>query len=112
MIGWISLQIIVSLLIIVLAHSVYKFLKNNLTTPKMRDMINTPLNQYDDIYKTNENNIKSIETIKEGENNQTNTESMKNELQAYLTELKENNTLEPKTDINLFNNFSNTYESI
>ena len=30
MIGWISLQIIFSLLIIVLAHSVYKFLKNNL----------------------------------------------------------------------------------
>ena len=37
---------------------------------------------------------------------------MKNELQAYLTELKENNTLEPKTDIDIFDNFSNNYESI
>ena len=110
MIAWISLQVIVSLLIIVLAHSVYKFLKNNLTTPKMRDMINTPLNQYNDIYKNNENNVKTIKP--NNDNKETDAESMKNELQAYLTELKENNTLEPKTDVDVFNNFSNNYESI
>jgi cell shape-determining protein MreC len=111
MIGWISLQIIFSLLIIVLAHSVYKFLKNNLTTPKTRDMINTPINQYKDIYKKNEDSI-IVPDNTTSSNKDTDTESMKNELQAYLTELKENNTLEPKTDIDIFDNFSNNYESI
>jgi len=73
-------------------------------------MINTPLIQYNDIYENNKNNVGVIDSS--NENKEVDPESMKSELQAYLTELKENNTLEPKTDSDIFNNFSNNYESI
>lgn len=77
MLFWISRQIIISVIIIVLVHSSYKFLQNNLTTPKVK--VNTTNDKYKDIYKT-------IHT-EEGINNCVNTASMKNELESYLKEL-------------------------
>ncbi len=52
MLFWILQQIIISLIIIVLIHSIYTFLQKNLTTPKISDLVNIPNDKYKDIYKT------------------------------------------------------------
>ncbi len=52
MLLWIFQQIVISLVVIVLIHSIYRFLQNNLTTPKVRDLVNKPTNIYEAIYKT------------------------------------------------------------
>lgn len=52
-----------SLLIIVVFHYIYEFLKNTLTIPKTVDLVNKPFNIYDDIYKTlNNSNTKNLTT--------------------------------------------------
>tara|TARA_E500000331_G_C17125924_1_gene656006 strand:- start:511 stop:837 length:327 start_codon:yes stop_codon:yes gene_type:complete len=93
MLVWTIQQIILSLLIIVLAHYIYSFLKNNLTTPKIRDMVNVPTKQYKNIYTNAESYNDTNDTAK----NLENTQIMKKELQSYLTELKNknNNIQEP-----------------
>jgi len=77
MLFWVSQQIIISLVVIILIHSIYTFLQNNLTTPKIRDMVNAPIKKYDEIY----------ETIKQPERTNDSSSNMKNELQNYLKEL-------------------------
>ena len=77
MLFWVSQQIIISLVVIILIHSIYTFLQNNLTTPKIRDMVNAPIKKYDEIY----------ETIKQPEQTNDSSSNMKNELQNYLKEL-------------------------
>ena len=79
MLTWIIHQIIISLFVIILIHSIYKFLQLNLTTPKVRDLINKPTKQYEEIYNTFKESKK--------EDEQKNNTSMKSELQNYLKEL-------------------------
>jgi len=67
---------IISIIFIVSIHYVYIFLKENLTTPKIKDLVNKPAEQYNNIYKDLE---------KEKKNN-TNVD-MKGELQNYLKSL-------------------------
>jgi len=66
---------ILSIILIALVHYSYIFLKENLTTPKIKDLINKPIDQYNDIYK-------DLECIKE-----TSNVDMKSELQNYLKTL-------------------------
>ena len=79
MLTWIVQQIIISLVVIILIHSIYKFLQVNLTTPKVRDLVNKPTKQYEEIYNTFKESKK--------EDEQKNNNSMKSELQNYLKEL-------------------------
>ena len=69
MLLWIFQQIVISLVVIVLIHSIYKFLQNNLTTPKIRDLVNKPTKRYEEIYNTfkkeNTPQEEKIETIVE-----------------------------------------------
>ena len=44
--------IFISLLLIVLVHYLYSFFKNTLTIPKMRDLVNKPMERYHEIYTT------------------------------------------------------------
>ena len=43
---------IISLTLIFLVHHLYLFLMNTLTVPKIRDLVNKPNEQYNDIYAT------------------------------------------------------------
>jgi len=85
MLFWISQQILISLIVIVLIHSIYTFLQNNLITPKIRDMVSRPAKQYQEIYNT----IKEIKEPVES------SSDMKNELQNYLKELSTTSTPMP-----------------
>ena len=51
MIVWTLKQIIISFVLIALVHYIYDFLKNNLTSPKVKDLVNKPNEQYKEIYK-------------------------------------------------------------
>lgn len=94
MLIWIVKQIVISLLIIVLAHSIYVFLQSNLTTPKIRDLVDKPIKQYSEIYnsidsKTNNKNDELNDLSSKIINNEdkSNNVNMKHELQEYLNEL-------------------------
>ena len=50
MLSWVIQQGIISLIVIILIHSIYTFLQNNLTTPKIRDLVNKPNKQYEEIF--------------------------------------------------------------
>jgi len=72
-------QIIISIILIVLIHHLYLFFKQNLTTPKIKDLVNKPVNNYNNIYKT----INSGSSI----SNDTDKNEMKNELKQYFKTL-------------------------
>jgi len=115
MLFWIFQQIVISLVVIVLIHSIYKFLQNNLTTPKIRDLVEKPTKQYQEIYNT----FKSETPPDKVEENTNNL--MKSELQNYLKELSSNNdnNNKPNTVVNtepqamsFSDNFTSSYESV
>ena len=104
MLFWISQQILISLVVIVLIHSIYTFLQANLTTPKIRDMVNRPIEQYKEIYQT-------LSEPKAEED----SSNMKNELQNYLRELSSSiKTKNPKElSGNQFGNqFADNFQTI
>ena len=105
MIFWITKQIILSIILIAVIHYIYTFFKNNLTIPQVKDLINKPQKQYDEIYKT----IKS-------ENNSGQNQDMKDELKKYLAEMQQKQEPDTKEDIKAIggtfdNNFSDTYQT-
>lgn len=99
-----------SLLIIVCFHYIYDFLKNTLTIPKTIDLVNKPINIYDNIYKTlntsktnivndeniinkemnNINNINNISSIDNINNDDNFNSIMKKELKNFFENLKPN----------------------
>lgn len=114
MLFWIFQQIVISLVVIVLIHSIYKFLQNNLTTPKIRDLVEKPTKQYQEIYDT----FKSENTPNKVE--EKNNSLMKSELQNYLKELSSNHdnnkpnpvvNKEPEA-MSFSDNFTSSYESV
>tara|TARA_Y100000389_G_C17236670_1_gene400928 strand:- start:246 stop:572 length:327 start_codon:yes stop_codon:yes gene_type:complete len=105
MLLWITKQIIISLLIIVLAHSIYMFLKTNLTTPKIRDLVNKPQKQYEKIYE-------KTETKKINNSNQEEEINMKNELQNYLKELSDTTKRKNVISGDFNSNFSPQFQNI
>jgi len=115
MLSWVIQQGIISLIVIILIHSIYTFLQNNLTTPKIRDLVNKPNKQYEEIYSSLNNEKKTVEK---------DTSLMKNELQNYLKELSAsnipvstnnstsiNNNIEPES-ASFSDNFSPAYQTL
>lgn len=49
-------SIIISLIIIIILHNLFIFFKNNLTAPKIKDFVEKPSKDYEDIYKIINNN--------------------------------------------------------
>ena len=102
-------QTIIYTILIALVHYLYLFFKNNLTTPKVIDLVNRPTEVYKKMYTTskNESNITSND--------------MKNELKDYFKNLKKTPTTTKSTNIQhtssssepseMFNSqsFSNTF---
>jgi len=93
MLGSVMTQSIISLILIILIHHLYLFFKQNLTTPKIKDLVNKPLNNYNNIYKT----INSGKTIYNGADKNV----MKNELKQYFKTLnKTQHNIDRNTDRN------------
>jgi len=95
MLFWVSRQILISVIVVVLIHSIYTFLQETLTTPKIRDLVHRPAQQYNEIYSTlaeqGGNKGKSANKGQDVDNSQNaiTPGGMKNELQDYLRELSD-----------------------
>ncbi len=83
-------------------HYIYEFFKNNLTEPKIKDLVNKPKVKYEQIYKNVSSNIQP-----------ESSSDMKVELQNYLQELsKENKNDGPNGVVTGDNFFDNNYQTL
>lgn len=97
MLLWSITWIFVSLLLIILVHYLYSFFKNTLTIPKMRDLVNKPLERYNEIYTTIQHNNeggKVATTTSSSSSFVDNTADMQNELKQFLQHLHTNDNIE------------------
>ena len=95
MLNWTIQITLISILIVFLVHHIIHFLKETLTVPKIKDLVNVPHERYQKMYETmnsnnknkpinNEESIKPI-NIQPPINNQTLVkEDMKNELKQFM----------------------------
>lgn len=63
MLTWIIQIIFISILFIFLVHHLIHFLKNTLTTPKMKDLISSSNKKYENIYSILNSNLNLNENI-------------------------------------------------
>ena len=106
MIYWSIQTLILSIVLILLVHHLILFFKDTLTIPKIKDLVNTTDDKYENMYKiisrSNEQGIKEKEKERENVSNTTllsllpngkeetptkesvDIESMKNELRTFL----------------------------
>ncbi len=97
-------QMLLSLILIAIMHYIYEFFKNNLTEPKIKDLVNKPKAKYEQIYKN---------TSLSGNTEKTTNSDMKVELQNYLQELShENKNNEPSGLSDTNNLFNNNYQTL
>tara|TARA_Y100000816_G_C26078052_1_gene567754 strand:- start:89 stop:370 length:282 start_codon:yes stop_codon:yes gene_type:complete len=76
---------ILSFIFIILSHNLYLFFKNNLTVPKVKDLVTTTDEKYNDMFNV-------INTQNETINNITNEgDNMKNELKEYIKNISTKN---------------------
>jgi len=86
MLNWAIQITLISILIVFLVHHIIVFLKETLTVPKIKDLVNVPHERYRKMYETMNSNNKDKQINK---NNQTNVnvltnEDMKNELKQFM----------------------------
>ena len=102
MLSWIIQITIISIILIFLVHHLINFFKSTLTVPKIKDLVNSPTQKYNDIYgiikknkqsQPNENNDYTLLDLlpNANDNEKTHDDSMKNELKYFLkTQMKSN----------------------
>jgi hypothetical protein len=107
-------SLIVSIIIIFVVHNIFEYLKNTLTTPKVKDMINKPKYEYDKINSVinsrhinngipvdnsipldtshDDNNIHKIDTINDNIlTEQFDKNNIKSELKDFFKQLNNDN---------------------
>ena len=95
MIYWTIQWIIISLILIILIHYLYYFFKTTLTVPKIRDLIHKPTERYNEMF----NMVPS-------ENEKPNKEEMQLELQNFLQEIKQSDSINTLSSDNIaFSNY-------
>ena len=97
---WLIKTILTSLTLIAVSHYLYIYFKNNLTQPKLKDLVNEPKEHYEKIFKTiNEKPILetgSVEDVTQGDDSSSyeafnqgenlNSSNMASELNNFLDE--------------------------
>jgi hypothetical protein len=86
MLFWIVRQSVLSFIFIWIVHYLYSYFTNNLTVPKIKDLVNKPKRQYDSMYKVIEGKKKEK------------TEKMKDNLKSYLSSLKKGTSTNSNMD--------------
>ena len=133
MLSWILQITIISIVLIFLVHYLFNFFKSTLTVPKIKDLVNSPTQKYENMFNIiSKNNSKTPNnTFNKGnndyndnndynnDNNDNNNENeytltdllptqqtktdMKNELKNFLKK-----QMNPTTDVKSSNNINNT----
>lgn len=108
MLFWITQQVILSAIFILVLHYLYTYFKVNLTQPKVKDLIHKPKKAYEEIYKTLEktedtnNNNSYKKNIKSNiQTSQSNSNEMEKELQSFLNKISEPKPMNNFTSNNL-----------
>lgn len=104
MLTWVIQITIISLILIFLIHHLINFFKSTLTVPKLKDLVNTPTQKYENIYNiinkqsntlsnnSSENDYTLIDLLPNKDDNENN---MKSELKNFLkSQLHTNNNLD------------------
>jgi hypothetical protein len=96
MLSWIIQITIVSIIFIFLVHHLINFFKTTLTVPKIKDLVNSPTQKYENMYNIIKNNSTSSNSLTNSSQNaeytlidllptkQDDSSSMKNELKNFL----------------------------
>jgi hypothetical protein len=105
MLWWTCKISLLSLLLIFLLHYLYTFFLHNLTSPKIKDLVNRPKEQYENMFNSINNTSNVISNIPDINNEKINNEKiskisnvkkgskMKDELRQFLTSEMNNNTI-------------------
>jgi len=107
-----SIQIIlISTLIIFLIHQIFEFLKSTLTVPKIKDLVDSPSQKYEQMIQNMSEQPSEIKRERERErereiereneqNNPQDRDAMKNELKDFLkNQLRNDSVVENSTEI-------------
>lgn len=106
-------HIIMYIMLIGLLHYLYNFFRNNLTTPKIIDLVKRPTNEYkkmyNTIYQSNHSNYSG--------DTSDNTHDMKKELKNYFKQLNKEqhtSTTTPKSNnkIPIYSDVSTSHSTI
>ena len=87
---------IISIIFIFLVHHLIMFFKSTLTVPKIKDLVNSPNQKYQNIYDTISHNSTSYTDIELLPNNDMinmNSSNMKNELKTFLKKQLNNDSI-------------------
>jgi hypothetical protein len=82
---------IISIILIFLLHYIYDYFKTNLTTPKVKDLVNKPHVQYEEIISCIKegNNVVKMNKKEDIEKEKVN---MKDELKKYMEDLNDDDS--------------------
>ncbi len=103
MLSWILQITIISIVLIFLVHYLFNFFKSTLTVPKIKDLVNSPTQKYENMFNIiSKNNSKTINNNDDnyGDNNNFNkndNDYNNTEIEYTLTDLLP--TQQPKTDM-------------
>ena len=96
--SWIIQITIISFTLIFLMHHLINFFKSVLTVPKIKDLVNTPKQKYNDIYNVisskqivNDINYNLEDILPSNNNNNNDEKSMKTELKNFIKKQLNNN---------------------
>ena len=102
MLWFVIQQLLLSLILIAIVHYIYEFFKNNLTEPKIKDLVNKPKVKYEQIYKNASSDMQP-----------ESSSDMKVELLNYIQELsKETKGNAPGGVVSGNNLFDNNYQTL
>jgi len=128
MLFWVIQITVISIILIFLVHHLIHFFKSTLTVPKIKDLVNTPTQKYENminIIKNSSTNSTNID-INQNENINTNSKdytlidllpkleepSMKNELKNFLKKQMNNSSIDSTNIETLDNMMTLSYSSI
>ena len=85
--------VIISLTLIFLVHHLYMFLMNTLTVPKIKDLVNKPTQQYNELYNTLGGSSASLAPLSKmgGQAREAEAAPLTDELSSFLSDLKKKN---------------------
>ena len=99
MLSWIIQISLISIIFIFLVHHLLLFFKSTLTVPKIKDLVNSPNQNYQHIYDTILDKSSTIEytNIDLLPSDINNDSTMKNELKSFLKKQLNKNNIIPDT---------------
>ena len=100
MFTWIIQISIISIIFIFLVHHLIMFFKSTLTVPKIKDLVNSPNQKYQNIYDTISHKSTSYTDIDLLPINDSHNTDMKNELKSFLKKQLNNDSTNTNTNTN------------